>query len=76
MRRIAYTTAVPAVAIHAVYRHRMREYLHGITLRHWDEAMRTAGAGALRDVLDLGHEEELEDAIEREVRAGGLKRAL
>jgi hypothetical protein len=54
----------------------MREHLHGITLRHWDEAMRTAGAGALRDILDLGHEEELDNAIEREVRAGCFKRAF
>jgi hypothetical protein len=44
----------------------MREYLHGITLRHWDEAMRTAGAVALRDVLELGEDTEMQDAIDRE----------
>lgn len=67
VRRIAFTTAVPAVAVHTVYRRKLREYLHGVTLRHWDEAIRTAGAGALRDILQLGDEGEMDDAVTREV---------
>jgi len=53
VRRKAFTVAAPAVAVHAVYRSALREHLHNITLRHWDAAMRTAGASALAELLRL-----------------------
>jgi hypothetical protein len=45
----------------------MREHLHNITLRHWDEAMRTLAAVALKDLLRLGDNDDIDDAVEREV---------
>jgi hypothetical protein len=54
-------------ARHAVYRRKMRDHLHHITLRHWDEAMRTLAAVALKDLLRLGDDSDLNDAIDREV---------
>ncbi|GFZ52002.1 hypothetical protein JCM24511_09773 [Saitozyma sp. JCM 24511] len=67
VRRMAFTLAAPAVALHRVYRDRMRGHLHHITLRHWDTAMRTLGATALRDLLELGTEEDMDDSIAREI---------
>ncbi|KAL7418710.1 hypothetical protein Q5752_006393 [Cryptotrichosporon argae] len=66
VRRVAFTAAVPAVAVHATYRRAMRSHLHHITLRHWDSAMRTLSARALRALLDLGPED-TDDAIGREM---------
>jgi hypothetical protein len=45
----------------------MRNHLHHITLRHWDTAMRTLGATALKDLLELGTKEDVDDSIAREV---------
>ncbi|KAL1413220.1 hypothetical protein Q8F55_000973 [Vanrija albida] len=67
VRRKAFTVAAPAVAEHAVYRAAMREFLHNITLRHWDIAMRTAGAAALKAILALSSPDELSDSITREL---------
>jgi hypothetical protein len=46
----------------------MREYLHHITLRHWDSAMRTLGAVTLKNLVQLGAKENIDDSITREVR--------
>ncbi|GMK59904.1 hypothetical protein CspeluHIS016_0901210 [Cutaneotrichosporon spelunceum] len=66
VRRKAFTIAAPAVAVHAVYRAALREQLHNITLRHWDVAMRTAGAGTLAALLALAPED-VPDATVREL---------
>jgi hypothetical protein len=47
----------------------MRSHLHHITLRHWDTVMRTLGATALKDLLELGTKEDMDDSITREVSA-------
>lgn len=67
VRRIAFGTAAPAVSQHKIYRDELRDHLHSITLQHWDEAMRTAGAGALRDLLLLSSESDLTESVAREV---------
>ncbi|WVO16748.1 hypothetical protein L204_104432 [Cryptococcus depauperatus] len=51
VRRIAFTVAAPAVGIHEVYREKMLQHLHNITLRHWDCVMRVQGALALNSLL-------------------------
>ncbi|OCF31205.1 cofactor D [Kwoniella heveanensis BCC8398] len=68
VRRLAFTVAAPAVAVHKVYRNRMREHLHHITFRHWDTAMRVQGAQTLRSLLQLGEEVDLQDSIQREIK--------
>ena len=55
-------------ARHAVYRQRMREHLHNVTLRHWDTAMRIQGATALRALLELGDYSHVADAVGKEVK--------
>ncbi|KAK8845579.1 hypothetical protein IAR55_006295 [Kwoniella newhampshirensis] len=67
VRRMAFTLAAPAVAIHKVYRDGMLEHLHHITLRHWDSAMRIQGAAALKSLLESGSEEDLDRSLYREV---------
>ena len=67
VRRTAFTTAAAGVAVHAVYRKRMREHLHQVTLRHWDSAMRTLGSTALTNMLRLGSPGDLQDSMDREV---------
>ncbi|WWD22528.1 hypothetical protein CI109_107021 [Kwoniella shandongensis] len=67
VRRMAFTAAAPAVAVHKVYRDTMREHLHHITLRHWDSAMRIQGAAALKSVLELGDKSDVEGSLRREV---------
>ncbi|CAK9785549.1 ARM repeat-containing protein [Cutaneotrichosporon oleaginosum] len=57
VRRKAFAVAAPAVAAHPVYRAALREHLHNITLRHWDVAMRTGGAGTLAALLALAPED-------------------
>lgn len=66
VRRKAFTLAAPAVAVHPVYRAAMREHLHNTTLRHWDSAMRTAGASALTALLALAPED-VDDSVSREL---------
>ncbi|TXT16051.1 hypothetical protein VHUM_00554 [Vanrija humicola] len=67
VRRKAFTVAAPAVAEHTVYRAAMREFLHNITLRHWDIAMRNLGAVALKAILALSSPDEVSDSITREL---------
>lgn len=66
VRRKAFTTAAPAVATHAVYREPLRNRLHNITLRHWDSAMRTAGAALLPSLLKLAPDT-IGDSMSREI---------
>ncbi|BEJ12462.1 hypothetical protein CspHIS471_0209220 [Cutaneotrichosporon sp. HIS471] len=66
VRRKAFANAAPAVAAHPVYRAALREQLHNITLRHWDVAMCTAGAGTLAELLALAPED-VPDATAREL---------
>ncbi|WWD08947.1 hypothetical protein V865_007062 [Kwoniella europaea PYCC6329] len=68
VRRMAFTIAAPAVAIHKVYRDKMREHLHHITLRHWDTNMRIQGAQALHSILKLGDEGDVQDSLDREIK--------
>ncbi|WVQ93564.1 hypothetical protein IAU59_000639 [Kwoniella sp. CBS 9459] len=68
VRRLAYTVAAPAVAVHKVYRDYMREHVHHIVLRHWDGAMRVQGAQTLRSLLQLGDETDLQNSIQREIK--------
>ncbi|WVF65933.1 hypothetical protein IAT40_000671 [Kwoniella sp. CBS 6097] len=68
VRRLAFTVAAPSVAVHKVYRDRMREHLHHITLRHWDVAMRVQGANTLRDLLKLAEVADMQESIEREIK--------
>ncbi|KAK4685879.1 tubulin-specific chaperone D, partial [Tremellales sp. Uapishka_1] len=68
VRRMAFTVAAPSVAIYKHYRTAMREHLHHITLRHWDVTMRVLGANALREILLLDVEENVQDSMDREVR--------
>ncbi|OCF59625.1 cofactor D [Kwoniella mangroviensis CBS 10435] len=68
VRRMAFTIAAPAVAIHKVYRDKMREHLHHITLRHWDTNMRIQGAQALHSILKLGNEVDVQDSLDREIK--------
>ncbi|WVQ80901.1 hypothetical protein IAT38_003008 [Cryptococcus sp. DSM 104549] len=68
VRRMAFTIAAPAVGVHKVYRDRMREHLHHITLRHWDTAMRSQAGAALRSLLDLGEEADVDDSMGREIQ--------
>ena len=56
------------MAKHRVYREKMREHLHYITLRHWDRNMRSLGAVALKEILELSGQDDIDDAIAREVR--------
>ncbi|ORY25084.1 armadillo-type protein [Naematelia encephala] len=67
IRRMAFTAAAPAVAVHEVYRTALRNHLHNITLRHWDIAMRTLGATTLRSLLELSELADLEESINREI---------
>nr|XP_019048752.1 hypothetical protein I302_02526 [Kwoniella bestiolae CBS 10118]OCF27682.1 hypothetical protein I302_02526 [Kwoniella bestiolae CBS 10118] len=68
VRRMAFTIAAPCVAVHKVYRDKMREHLHHITLRHWDTNMRVQGAQALQSILKLGNDDDLQDSMGREIR--------
>nr|XP_019014520.1 uncharacterized protein I206_00602 [Kwoniella pini CBS 10737]OCF53301.1 hypothetical protein I206_00602 [Kwoniella pini CBS 10737] len=68
VRRMAFTTAAPAVAVHQVYRDRMRNHLHHITLRHWDTVIRSQAAQALQSVLKLGDDRDIQDSLDREVK--------
>jgi hypothetical protein len=52
---------------HRVYRDRMREHLHQVTLRHWDVAMRMLGASTLQSVLGMSGPDDLNNSIQREV---------
>jgi hypothetical protein len=65
IRRKAFTLAAPQVAVHKVYRDALRGHLHNITLRHWDGAMRTAGAAALAHLLALAPAD-VPDSVARE----------
>ncbi|WVR03591.1 hypothetical protein IAU60_000583 [Kwoniella sp. DSM 27419] len=67
VRRMAFTIAAPAVAVHRVYRDQMREHLHHTTLRHWDGAMRAQGAHALNELLKLGSANDIQDSLDREL---------
>jgi hypothetical protein len=84
VRRVAFTTAAPAVAVyelltlsadvwltrsHGMYRGALRQHLHNISLRHWDKSVRDLGSRALRDIVKIGGTEDLDDAIATEVRA-------
>lgn len=66
IRRKAFTEAAPAAAHHEVYRKAFREHLHNITLRHWDAAMRVAGAPALASLLQL-EPADIPDSVAREL---------
>lgn len=66
IRRKAFTEAAPAAAHHTVYRKAFREHLHNITLRHWDAAMRVAGATALASLLELDPAD-IPDSVSREL---------
>lgn len=57
---------------HAIYRDRLRDYLHNFTLRHWDPAMRILAAGTLRSALLLGDAGDIDNSINREVSGGAL----
>lgn len=70
VRRKAFSIAAPAVAHHAVYRAALREHLHNITLRHWDGAMRVAGAQTLAALLALAPED-IADSSARELAQVG-----
>ncbi|WRT63818.1 uncharacterized protein IL334_000743 [Kwoniella shivajii] len=67
VRRMAFNTAAPAVAIYKIYRDKMRNHLHRITLRHWDSAMRIQASQALQSLLRLGGDADLQDSLEREL---------
>lgn len=66
VRRKAFTIAAPAIAIHPVYFAALREHLHNITLRHWDAAMRSAGAASLAALLQI-FSEDVADSVAREL---------
>lgn len=66
IRRKAFTEAAPAAAHHELYRKAFREHLHNITLRHWDGAMRSAGAAALASLLELD-QADVRDSCDREL---------
>ncbi|WWC58144.1 uncharacterized protein I303_100679 [Kwoniella dejecticola CBS 10117] len=68
VRRMAFTIAAPAVAVHKAYRDIMREHLHHITFRHWDTPMRLLAAQALQSILKLGSDDDIQDSLGREMK--------
>jgi hypothetical protein len=68
-----YLDVVYADRRHPMYRKRLKWHLHHITLRHWDVQMRLAGSAALKALLELGDDTDIDYSISGEVsnRTGG-----
>lgn len=50
LRRNAFLVAAPQVSQYVIYRQSLLDHLLGITLKHWDPAMRSSGSQSLREI--------------------------